>query len=362
MFDLICIGALNVDYLISKRDLLSVDTPLLFDIESNFEPGTERPIDESNINDLISRNGLAAFDISLGGSSFNTLYTIAAMNLGLRLGYIGIAGETGIDNLDFCNTLEEFGVDRRYVFKDHIHRAGVCISFMHEGERSLFTFPGSSIKMPSYLMENYDGILGYLSKTKLIHLTSFFDNHAMAILLLLLTEAKRKNPWLRISFDPGYHMLKFLSKETIGLLRITDYLFLNAREYNLLGHCDPGSHSLDLAMRIFDICNANSLLIVLKQAHCIRLLYRLIDRPISACYNNVELPLDLIRDATGAGDVLAGGFLSAILIPTMELRHGVELGLRLVKAKLLSVGARSFHTFPAIFRSLIDEISTSVNP
>jgi hypothetical protein len=45
-----------------------------------------------------------------------------------------------------------------------------------------------------------------------------------------------------------------------------------------------------------------------------------------------------------------------MLVPFMDLKDGVELGLRLVRSKLTYAGTTGFHAFPAIFEQFISEI------
>jgi sugar/nucleoside kinase (ribokinase family) len=74
-------------------------------------------------------------------------------------------------------------------------------------------------------------------------------------------------------------------------------------------------------------------------------------------YSNVVLTPDEIVDATGAGDVFAGGFLNSLLIPGLEIGEGIELGLRLVRRKLVQAGSTGFPSFPALFNRYLDKLT-----
>jgi sugar/nucleoside kinase (ribokinase family) len=358
LYELVGIGALNLDLIATQRRLMMLGPHLLGELRSRFEHGTEQPVDKEVIEILLSQMGSRTFDAFLGGSSFNVVHTMASTNPGFRLGYIGVAGRTEILDLDFCDALEELGIDTRFILKKEEFRSGVCISYIHEGERSLLTHSGANVAMADHLSSQYSEIIAYLSQAKSIHISSFFDERTPGVLLSLLTETKRRNPWLKISFDPGHHWMKFLTGDILGLLRLTDLLFLNDREFRMLGRNATWNNELELAERIFQVCNPATPLIILKQYDGIKLFYKLGERLLAPCYANVVMPPDSIEDDTGAGDVFAGGFLTAVLIPVMEIRHGIDLGLRLVRAKLLSAGSSSFNSFPSIFSELISEISS----
>lgn len=357
MRDIVGIGALNLDLIATRQRSLSVEPQLLHELLNRFEQGTEETITESQVKLLLSQFGASIFEKYLGGSAFNVIHTIAWVNPHFRLGYVGVAGQTNIPDLDFVSALKRLRVDTQFLKIDSEAISGICISYMNEGERSLLTCPGANNHTAAYLSEHYDSVLDYLSQTKLIHLTSFFDSATPQVLLQLLEAAKRKNPWLELSFDPGHQWLLRPTSEVLRLLRLSDYLFLNQREFENLGHSHPGSDGLTTAEDIFRACAPSSPLLVLKRPDEIKLFYKIKERLVCRRYTNNLLPIEVIEDATGAGDVFAGGFLTARLLPWMELSDGVELGLSLVKSKLLAGGSQNFCQFPAILNEIIYGLS-----
>jgi sugar/nucleoside kinase (ribokinase family) len=359
MFDLIGIGALNLDCVASKSRILSLAPRIADELSDKVEHNTERPVSEEEVDLTLSRLGASTFETFLGGSAFNTIHTIASVNRGIGLGYIAVAGNTGIGGLDFVAAMNQLGVDTTYVKSVAGHRSGICLSYMADDERSLLTFPGVNTQMSEYLKENYDNILKYLSQAKIVHVTSLFDDESPKTLSDLLRDVKRLSPWVKLSFDPGYHWIKYLTPAVKRILKTSDFLFLNNKEFELLGHYRPGSKEIDVARRILDFCKTDNLIIILKQYDVIKLFYKIQGRMMLLRHANVVIPSRDIEDAAGAGDIFVGGFLTAMLVPGMEIKHGVDLGLRLVRSKLLVAGSKSFHTFPAIFSELIDEITSS---
>ena len=98
------------------------------------------------------------------------------------------------------------------------------------------------------------------------------------------------------------------------------------------------------------------MLILLKRYDEIRVYHRLHRRLKEIRFLNDPLLPGSVEDATGAGDVFAAGLFIAIMIPGMELRDGVELGLRMVRTKLKSAGATKFSTFARIVDDYVDSV------
>lgn len=357
MLDIIGIGALNLDYVATRQRLSALDADLVAELAVRFEHGVERPVTEREVDETIKQMGKSLFEVFLGGSSFNTIHAMAALNPGLRLGYVGVAGRPDTSHLGFVEALTSMRVDTRFVESMPLKRSGVCVSYISDGERSLLTYPGANKAMAQLLKQRFDQLLEYIVHCRVVHVSSFFDDKTPALLVDLIRRAKERNPWLRLSFDPGHHWLVKITPEIRELLRLSDYLFLNSREFENLGHFRPGTSDLVVVSNIFEHCAAETLLIVLKRYDVIKMFYRILGRLMELRYENVVMPPDAIEDATGAGDVFSAGFITALLVPGLEYRHGIELGLRLVRSKLLVAGTRSFDSFSGIFSSLLNEIT-----
>jgi len=361
MLDILGIGALNVDFIATREKLQGLQADLIPELSNRFEHGIETKVDDSEIDKTLRQMGTGVFDVFLGGSSFNTIHAIAHTNPGLRLGYVGIAGKSDSAPQSFIAAMQALQIDTQFVLSSDDLKAGKCISYINEGERSLLTSPGANVKFADFVSENKEALLDYIKSSKLVHVTSLFDPISPLLISELLSEAKKINPWLKISVDPGHEWVAGREKGMLGLLKIADYLFLNNREFLMLGHHRPGTNDLNVAKQIFRLCNEASVLIVLKRYDSITLYYKIQGRILGRTFRNQVLANDVIEDATGAGDIFAAGFLTAMLVPGMEYSHGVELGLRLVRAKLLVAGYTSFGTYAAIFTTLINEITSGAH-
>lgn len=357
-FDVIGIGALNMDYIATRSHTRHVDPEVIEEMRERFELGNEKPVGQDIISEIIM-DGRCPFSKYLGGSAFNVIRSLASLNADFKLGYVGVAGETYSPELNWSESMKHSNIDSSYVKYDRENRTGVCISYISEGERSLLTNPGANSQMAGFLRQNFETILEYVTQAKIVHVTSFFDEETPTVLLRLLIEAKKINPWLKISFDPGHHWVAHLTEDIKGILSISDFLFLNFREFNLLGRSGPGISDREQARAVFNLCYQRTLLIVLKKYDEIKLFYRIGPQSLEIRHANQFLLESEIEDSTGAGDIFASGFLSSMLIPGLELKDGVELGLRLVKHKLRGAGTSSLSASARLLNDFLDELSNS---
>ena len=150
----------------------------------------------------------------------------------------------------------------------------------------------------------------------------------------------------------------------MALLALADLLFLNQREFETLGR--PGGDEEAIVRSIVARVGDKSLLVVLKRFEEITLLERgrgednviPMERPTDA------IPRDRILDDTGAGDVFAAGYVASRVLPSLrhrDIRVGVDLGLRMVRNKLLDVGDKQFSTFPTALTTVTSRIHNSEN-
>jgi|SRR5216683_2756296 len=117
--DVVGIGALNLDYIASASALggqaqsLPLTARISRLLESGSPPlewGTEHRVDDRAIHAAIEALSSARPDTSLGGSAFNAIYAIAQTQVGLRLGYVGVAGRVPVPGM---SSIQQFEALRR---------------------------------------------------------------------------------------------------------------------------------------------------------------------------------------------------------------------------------------------------------
>lgn len=358
-FDVIGLGAMNTDYIATATHLKRLKPDLLAEHEQHFEIGKERAAGQSEVQQVIDEIGRSILQVSLGGSSFNTIHALARAVPELRLGYIGVAGRTDAKP-GFLDTLKALDVDTSCVGTTESD-SGICVSYITRGERSMLTSPGVNTEMASHLRNNKARIVAALGRARLVHVTSLFDPESPALVASIIREAKQQNPWLQVSFDPGHDWVRRIksgdnSDPIKEIMSLSSYLFLNRVEFELLASDLGIKDDQELAADIFQHLSQQAVLILLKRYDEIRVYHRLHKRLKEIRFLNDPLLPSSIEDATGAGDVFAAGLFIAIMMPGMELRDGIELGLRMVRAKLKSPGATQFGVFNRIVEDYVDSV------
>ena len=357
-YDVVGIGSLNTDFIATASNLSKLRPEKVKEHEKSFELGKERPASDEEVLDTVATIGKTNLVVTLGGSSFNSINAIANAVKGLRLAYVGVAGKTEAE-LSFVNMMEKLGIDSSLV-RESDQLSGTCVSYITHSERSMLTSPGVNTKMYDHLVENRNEIIDMLGRARIVHVTSLFDEKSPEVLADILQEAKIQNPWLQVSFDPGHDWARRVktgdkSGPIEQLLNLTTYLFVNNVEFELLSSDLHLDRDRDLALKIFDRLSPQAVLILLKRYNEIKVFHKLNKRLKEFPYHNSPLGDAEIEDATGAGDVFVAGLFAAILIPGLELKDGIKLGLRLVRSKLTTVGIDQYSTFGNIVDDYVDE-------
>ncbi|HZM78770.1 MAG TPA: PfkB family carbohydrate kinase [Candidatus Limnocylindrales bacterium] len=362
-FDVIGVGALNLDYIASAsssqvtkrgggRSLTAQLSQVLGVGEGPLEWGAEKRVDADTIYAALEAVDASSLKVNLGGSAFNAICAIAHTGLGLRLGYVGVSGRMPMPGLSSIRQLELLSVDHQGVQKRDDLLSGICFSFVEDGERTLLTHGGANESMAAYLRSDFEQLVSYLTNARVIHVTSFLDPHTPAELLAALREVKERSPATLISFDPGHVWCTTQMSEMDGLVQLADFLFVNNREFRALGGHQEGEDEMAVADRLLKRAGVESFLIVKKPGgittFCVD--EAGLQRQV---YPQVALPDHAIEDATGAGDVFAAGLLSVVTSDRLQVELGALLGMELARHKLRFVGHGGHAQFPTVVRGFI---------
>lgn len=274
------------------------------------------------------------------------------LGLGLRLGYVGVAGRVPVPGISNLQQLGLRGIDHTFVRRSERRDCGICFSYVDGGVRTLLTSPGANVELAQLIDREFEDLAGYLAATRVIHVTSLLDAKTPGQLLTLLERVKHLNPKTLVSFDPGHAWATGTTREVEGILALCDFLLVNAWEFGALGGGN-GQPDEAAADRILGNIDNPAAIVVVKRAEGISLLYRADSAVERIHLPQVPLPEDGIQDSTGAGDVFAAGLLAAVAGDRMQLELGAALGMRLARHKLRHVGAAGHAAFPEIARELI---------
>jgi sugar/nucleoside kinase (ribokinase family) len=354
--DVIGVGALNLDYIASASSHRRRDPDALLELMDRFEHGVESLVEPETIFDVVEQlGGRDALSPSLGGSAFLAIHALAAMRLGLRLGYVGVCGRSPDPTLSPLRMMDRLGIDRSRVLVESSRPCGICVSYIQEGERTLLTCLGANESFGEYARQQLDHLASYLASARLVHVTSFLDPITPNHLYELLVEAKHRSAQLIITLDPGHHWCVEQPAAVSSILKITDYLLVNYREFKLLGGLHDLAPDDAIAKQVLDRCGETCSALVLKRYDRILTFRRRGRTIVRDEYEHHPLGVDVIEDATGAGDVFAAGMLAAMASSSLQLELGAFLGMKMARHKLRHVGDRGYADFAQVASRFLRE-------
>lgn len=270
------------------------------------------------------------------GSAFFALKTIHAISPELKLSYVGVCGKPTKKELDAgfrSDVHEEFSFlsNTDWLFYDE-GEPGLSLVRIVKGTRNWIDIdPGVNSKLEEYILkkEKQDGdnsFVEYLSKSKWIHISSLSDFRQFEFIVKRVVEAKKLNPLLKISVDPGYEYTKKYKLELREIFSVADYVFLNKNEVeNLIGDTSLTEKNkynvLASVFNYYKLSNTQVIIIKGKSKHTLASFKE--GELVVSNFWHKKLRNQKIQNDTGAGDAFAGGFLASML-STRLLVHQPE--------------------------------------
>lgn len=352
--DLVGIGALNLDRIAHAAAMREGRGAALRHAAAGTAERAGVPLragGEAWVGAATMRELLAAADVVtpttavLGGSAFNAVRAAAQTQTGLRLGYVGVAGRSPVAGVDVPSEMEALGVDTRFVHRAPEELCGVCFSYAEEdGERTLLTHAGANSGMAAHLTASFEPLVRYLAAARIVHVTCFVDAFETADLLgRLLAAVRRTGSAVRVSLDPGHGWSTDPGPAVRRLLAVSDQLLVNRQEFRDLGRaygCEgtEGEAAAALLSRLV----GRTPLIVVKRPDGVDLHRRGEGgAAVRTAVRQEPLLPGEIEDATGAGDVFAGGLLAVLARGGPgQAETGCRLGVAMARRKLCHVGGQ----------------------
>ncbi|MFI5914348.1 PfkB family carbohydrate kinase [Dactylosporangium sp. NPDC051541] len=361
-FDVVGVGALNLDYIATastlQRRVATGDAPLvarlnnLLEGEAPIEWGVERDVSADVIYAALEAADAGSLKVNLGGSAFNAITAIAQTKLGLRLGYVGVAGKMPIPGMSSTRQLELLEIDNAGVRRHTDVLSGICFSFVTAGERTLLTHAGANELMADYLEDDFEAVVKYLSAARVVHVTSFLDPRTPSRMRAVLEAVRQCSPDTLISFDPGHVWATDPTPDIAEIVRLADFLLLNKREFEALGDHRDDDDETDVADRLLRRARPGATILV-KKPSGITTFIRDEAGVRRDHYVQSALTAGEVEDATGAGDVFAAGLLAVITSDRLQVELGALLGMALARHKLRYVGHSGHSQFPRVAQELI---------
>ncbi|RLI80494.1 sugar kinase [Archaeoglobales archaeon] len=252
-----------------------------------------------------------------GGSAANTIVGLA--RLGLKTGYIGKVGNDGEGEL-LLKDFERENVDVNGVVKAEGRSGNALIFVDDQGHRAILVDPGVNDTI------RFDEVnLDYVSKFKLIHLTSFICKNGLNSFL----SQKRLVECLdiKVSFDPGMIYVERGLDDLKDILKRTTLFMPNRMEIEMLfneEYTKAARMAIELGVEI----------VVVKLGK-------------KGCYiydgkNEISVRAEEVNavDTTGAGDAFNAGFIFGYL-SGKDLKDCGRLGNLIAGLNIQKVGARA---------------------
>lgn len=349
--DVVGLGALNVDLIASASRLSKRAEERISESTSRFEFNTEGPVDEEVITRAVAQLGAHALEASLGGSAWNAIFALASMDTGLNLGFMGVLGKVEVPGVSFTRQMALLEIDDAKVRRSEAP-AGTCLSFIEDDRRVLLTSPSANLELAAYIQDNIDDLSSYLSRARLVHVTSLLDAATPLQMLALLRRAKALNPNLILSFDPGYEWTREPTQAVRGILALSDLVFVNYQEFKALSSYAHGELDDVLGRRVAEQCGASAVIFVTKRYDLVEVFSRRALDVKRFTYTFADPGRD-IEDATGAGDIFAASVIAAMLAGRLHTELGGHLGLSLARHKLRYRAAAGHSRFPDLTRGFL---------
>jgi sugar/nucleoside kinase (ribokinase family) len=331
ILDVVGVGAVNLDLVVTGDSVplgaaaARARLEELLAVPGGVEWGAEVFVDEATVLAAVGAVGAASLTATLGGSAFNTVHALARLGRGLRLGYVGVAGQPPVPGLSSLVLLDGLGVDRSFV-RSEPGVCGLCFSFAADGDRTMITTAGANAGLADLIDARFDALVGYLSRARVVHVAAPLDDRSPERLVALLLAVRATGSRALFSVDPGHGWATGAAPAVRDLIRASDLVLVNQREFTALGGSGPDA---SVAGRIAAGSATGRLAIVVKRPDgvlCCQQSAGGIDlRPV----NGTPLPTEEIRDPTGAGDLFAAGLLAGLVVD--DFPAGARLGLALAR-------------------------------
>jgi sugar/nucleoside kinase (ribokinase family) len=318
------LGAMN-------RDLVATlsGADLIRQIGAEAEPLVETAVSDTAAlrgAEALTRLGTRSF---LGGSAFNVARVVGILNTVSPLvdgQFVGIAGAVD-GGWPHVEALVELGISPRRITKFETPPA-TCLAMVEPGGRTLLTALGANAQVQNYLTAERDGIVSALSECDVVHVTSFLDPVAPALLAEIIADAKLLNSALKLSLDPGAAWVFPGGDGFARLLSQTDILHLNHEELEYLMRLQAGGIGT-VGQRL-----AQHGWMIVSRHHEWVGVYEGRGAVVSA---QSELPKAsdpiAVVDANGAGDTFCGAFLWAWLSGRAAI-EAARFGFACARAKV----------------------------
>lgn len=342
--DVICLGAVNYDYMFHCEE-----EDIKVDLDGDENLGNTIDEVQADIESLIMKN--REYTTQIGGSAFITLKVIKHVLPYLNAAYVGVCGTPNEFDLRYgkSNNIEaelaHLG-NREWLFTTedtvdpYYKAAGRSVVRLYNHTRNCIKITAcANNTIRKHIEEKIaqgGDLVKYLSLAKWIHFSSLSDFYQFEANMKAAIEAKKLNPDLKISLDPGFEFTSKRKAELKPLVEHIDYIFLNKGERNNLGGADE-SLMYDNLCSFFakDEEENPSITIIVKHIDKHEIVHFEDRKPVIQTTSHRKLELHELNNDTGAGDSLAGGFIAGMMDERVkDIEGAIAIGVLAAKGRM----------------------------
>lgn len=350
--DIICIGAINYDYMFHCTGLDLAETSADGGDENLSNPISDV---ENDIQDL-ARKG-KEYTTQIGGSAFITLKVAKHIIPNFKVAYVGVCGTPNQFDLRYGKTndidTELAHLDNRdwlFMTRDRFDDpyskaiAKSIVRLYNHTRNCIKIAPCANNTLLDRIQEQESRtgttLAEYLSKTRWIHLSSLSDFDQFETIMQSVIQAKKINPSLKVSMDPGFEYTSLRRERLQPLIAYVDYVFLNKSEKKNLGLNVRSVRPLYTNLcEYFSAINPDpnrTLIVKYDDRH--ELISFKDGISIIRTVRHKKLYQYQLNNDTGAGDSFAGGFICGMLDERLnkDIADPIQLGVIAAKGRMQS--------------------------
>lgn len=350
--DIICIGAINYDYMFHCTGLDLVETSAGGGDENLSNPISDV---ENDIQELAIKG--KEYTTQIGGSAFITLKVAKHILPNLQVAYVGVCGTPSPFDLRFGKTNDidaelahldnrDWLFTTRERFDDPYSKAiAKSIVRLYNHTRNCIKIAPCANNTLLDRIHEQEARTGttlaeYLAQARWIHLSSLSDFDQFEAIMQSVIQAKHLNPAMKVSMDPGFEYTSLRRERLQPLIAYADYVFLNKSEKKNLGFNARSARPLYANLcEYFSAINPDptrTLIVKHDDRH------ELIHFKDGICQirtvRHKKLYQYQLNNDTGAGDSFAGGFISGMLDDRLnsDIAEPIQLGVLAAKGRMRS--------------------------
>ena len=350
--DIICIGAINYDYMFHCTGLDLVETSAGGGDENLSNPISDV---ENDIQELAIKG--KEYTTQIGGSAFITLKVAKHILPNLQVAYVGVCGTPSPFDLRFGKTNDidaelahldnrDWLFTTRERFDDPYSKAiAKSIVRLYNHTRNCIKIAPCANNTLLDRIHEQEARTGttlaeYLAQARWIHLSSLSDFDQFEAIMQSVIQAKHLNPAMKVSMDPGFEYTSLRRERLQPLIAYADYVFLNKSEKEKLGFNARSARPLYANLcEYFSAINPDptrTLIVKHDDRH------ELIHFKDGVCQirtvRHKKLYQYQLNNDTGAGDSFAGGFISGMLDDRLnsDIAEPIQLGVLAAKGRMRS--------------------------